>query len=157
VSSLLLSHLSSSEYEVSSDDDEKGPTVDKRHKGPRKAMTGINLSRRNERDSNDGINDVNSDDDGQKEERTRRSSGKGVRKRIFDDTSNENKEVDNEDNEDYDESEREQEPTSRWKNEMRKMEKEITELEQVIRDIIAWDVTFKYTKSKQDRVDRGRN
>jgi hypothetical protein len=40
---------------------------------------------------------------------------------------------------------------------MRKMEKEITELEQVIRDIIAWDVTFKYTKSKQDGVDRGRN
>ena len=86
------------------------------------------MSRRNERDSDDDINDVNSDDDGQEEERTRRSSGKGVRKRIFDDTSNENKEVDNEDNEDYDESEREQEPTSRWKNEMRKMEKEITEL-----------------------------
>ena len=86
------------------------------------------MSRRNERDSDDDINDVNSDDDGQEEERTRRSSGKGVRKRIFDDTSNENKEVDNEDYEDYDESEREQEPTSRWKNEMRKMEKEITEL-----------------------------
>ena len=29
--------------------------------------------------------------------------------------------------------------------------------EQVIRDIIAWDATFKYTKSKQDGVDRGRN
>jgi hypothetical protein len=70
--------LSSSEYEESSDDNEKGPTVDNHHKGPRKAMTGINLSRRNERDSDDDINDVNSDDDGQEEERMRRSSGKGV-------------------------------------------------------------------------------
>ena len=59
---------------------------------------------------------------------TRRSLAKGVRKRIFDNTSNENKEVDDEDNEDYDESEQEQEQASRWKNEMRKMENEITEL-----------------------------
>ena len=74
------------------------------------------------------MNDVNSDDDGQEEQMTRRSLAKGVRKRIFDDTSSENKEVDKEDNEDYDEGEQEQEPTSRWKNEMRKMENEITEL-----------------------------
>jgi hypothetical protein len=47
---LSSSHLSSSEYEESSDDNEKGPTVDKRHKGPQKAM--------NKRDSNDDINDV---------------------------------------------------------------------------------------------------
>jgi hypothetical protein len=115
-------------YEECSDDNENGLTVDKRHKGPRKAMTNVYLSRRNERDSDDNINDVNSDDDGQEEQMTRRSLAKGVQKRIYDDTSNENKEVDNEDYEDYDESEREQEPTSRWNNEMRKMEKEITEL-----------------------------
>ena len=77
-SSLSSSHLSSSEYEESSDDNEKGPTVDKCDKGPRKAMTGVYLSRRNERDSDDDINDVNSDDNGQEEERMRRSSGKGV-------------------------------------------------------------------------------
>ena len=127
-SSQSSSHLSLSGYEECSDDNEKGLTVDKRHKGPRKAMTNVYLSRRNERDSDDNINDVNSDDDGQEEQMTRRSLAKGVQKRIYDDTSNENKEVDNEDYEDYDESEREQEPTSRWKNEMRKMEKEITEL-----------------------------
>ena len=112
-SSLSSSHLSSSEYEESSDDYEKGPTVDKQHKGPQKAMTSVNWSRRNKRDSDDDINDVNSDNDGQEEQMTRRSLAKGVRKRIFDDTSYENKEVDKEDNEDYDESEREQESTSR--------------------------------------------
>ena len=127
-SSLLSSHLSSSEYEVSSDDDEKGPTVDKRHKGSQKAINSVNRSRRNKRDVNDNMNDVNSDDNGQEEQMTRRSLAKGVRKGIFDDTSSENKEVDKEDNEDYDEREQEQEPTSRWKNEMRKMENEITEL-----------------------------
>ena len=44
-------------------------------------------------------------DDGQEEQMTRRSLAKGVQKRIFDNTSYENKEVDKEDDEDYDESE----------------------------------------------------
>jgi hypothetical protein len=57
-SSQSSSHSLLSEYEESSDDDEKGPTVDKRHKGPQKAMTSVNRSRRNKRDSNDDINDV---------------------------------------------------------------------------------------------------
>ena len=97
--------MSSSEYEESSDDDEKEPTVDKRHKGPQKAMNSVNRSRRNKRDVDDDMNDINSDDNGQEEQMTRRSLAKGARKRIFDDTSYENKEVDKEDDEDYDESE----------------------------------------------------
>ncbi len=105
-------------------------------------MTSVNRSRRNKRDIDDDMNDVNSDNDGQEEQMTRRSLAKGVRKRIFDDTSYENNEVDKEDkedNEDYDESEQEQEPTSRWKNEMRKMENEITKLKRknIIRKLIA--------------------
>ena len=121
--------MSSSEDEESSDDNWKEPTVDKRQKGSQKASNSVHRSTRNKRDVDDDMNDVNSDDDdGKEKQMTRRSLAKGVRKRIFDDTSSENKEVDKEDNEDYDEGEQEQERTLRRQIEMRKMEIQITEL-----------------------------
>ncbi len=67
------------------------------------AVTSVNRSRRNERDEDDNINDVNFGDDGhgQEQEMTRTNLAKGVRKRIFDDRSNKY----NEDDEDNEESE----------------------------------------------------
>ncbi len=78
--SLSLSQSLASEYEEKSesDDNEKGPTEDKRHGGWQMAATSVNWGRRNERDKDDDINDVNSNDNGQEQEMTRKNLSKGV-------------------------------------------------------------------------------
>jgi hypothetical protein len=115
-----------SEYEEKSesDDNEKGLADDKQHRGLQMAATSVNRGRRNKRDKDDNINDVNSDDNGQEQEMTRRNLSKGVRKRIFDNISNE----DNDHDEDDEESEREQEQQSSSIDEMRKKENKIAKL-----------------------------
>ena len=110
------------------DDVVEGPTGEARHKSHQMAATSVNRARRNMRDDNDNIDYVNSDDDIQEQEMTRRSLAKGVRRRISGDTSNE-------ENEDNDESEQEQERSTTLKNELRKKENEIAELKMKLNEM----------------------
>jgi hypothetical protein len=110
------------------DDVVEGPTGEARHKSHQMAATSVNRARRNMRDDNDNIDYVNSDDDIQEQEMTRRSLAKGVRRRISGDTSNE-------ENKDNDESEQEQERSTTLKNELRKKENEIAELKMKLNEM----------------------